>query len=240
MSSQQIARLSDEAAADAQRRNRHPWVAGSYLAEKPDKLFDAMRSMPNMGSYRPASWELVERGELKLPAGWAFSKLTDLWAEAPYLMVDKGGWGGSDSRSLSPFKLRDLIAANPLLGWAIVEEGQFQIVVGVFRKLDRVATRDQSEDRQMRTNIEGVAKAFVAGKPAKCHNADTNGKRYRLHASDIVTKQPDGSYLFDWCGYHTRTTAAHMNEVLSALGASRRVSYARGSSDESFVVWLQQ
>lgn len=76
--------------------------------------------------------------------------------------------------------------------------------------------------------IAETALAFARGNEARCHNAHTDGARYTLHKSVIAEKLYSGVIRFNWCGYHTRTTAAHMNAILSALGARHvRVSYAQ-------------
>ena len=86
-------------------------------------------------------------------------------------------------------------------------------------------------------NIEGVAQAFANGARAKCHNADTDGHRYRLHATDIATRQDDGSVLFNWGGWYGPTTASHMNTILRAIGSRRHVSYAacRDAGEGTFI-----
>lgn len=70
-----------------------------------------------------------------------------------------------------------------------------------------------------------VAEAFVDGVSAKCHNSKTDGHEYFLHGSRIAHKIV-GGFEFDWHGFYTVTTAAHMNEILRAFGADVRVSYA--------------
>lgn len=85
-------------------------------------------------------------------------------------------------------------------------------------------------------NMTQLAKAFVAGQQGKCHNAHTAGRTYVLHDSPIVVKT-DTEYQFYWHGYYTKTTAAHMNEVLRAVAAPFRVSYAdaRRRGEDVFV-----
>jgi hypothetical protein len=85
-------------------------------------------------------------------------------------------------------------------------------------------------------NKAELAKAFVAGDSGACHNATTDGRRYLLHGHAIAVKT-DGGVVFYWHGYYTRTTANHMNEILRALDASFRVSYAnaRDNKDTHFV-----
>lgn len=85
-------------------------------------------------------------------------------------------------------------------------------------------------------NKAELAKAFVAGGSGSCHNAVTDGSRYLLHGHAIAVKEGKGVVFF-WHGYYTTTTASHMNEILRALGAPFRVSYAnaRDNNDTHFV-----
>lgn len=73
---------------------------------------------------------------------------------------------------------------------------------------------------------QSTADAFAQGVPGKCHNAMTDGQTYLLHGHPIAVKQ-DGNVVFYWHGFYTRTTAAHMNDILRALGADFRVGHAR-------------
>lgn len=85
-------------------------------------------------------------------------------------------------------------------------------------------------------NKTELARAFVAGDSGACHNATTDGSRYLLHGHAIAVKEGRGVVFF-WHGYHTVTTANHMNEILRALDASFRVSYAdaRRRGEDVFV-----
>ena len=72
--------------------------------------------------------------------------------------------------------------------------------------------------------VKDVAKAFAAGKPAHCGNALTDGKTYWLHGNAIAVRAGD-IVSFDWCGWHTPTTARHMNNILAQWGRPS-VSYS--------------
>lgn len=74
-------------------------------------------------------------------------------------------------------------------------------------------------------NKTQLAQAFVAGQHGRCHNAHTDGQTYTLHKSPIAVKEGD-NIVFYWHGFYTRTTAAHINEILRAMAAPFRVSYA--------------
>lgn len=77
--------------------------------------------------------------------------------------------------------------------------------------------------------IQQVAEAFAARKPAKAGNAYTDGRTYYLHGHPIARHSDDGTEpaTFDWCGWHTPTTANHLNHIIAALGIRRRVSWAQ-------------
>lgn len=72
---------------------------------------------------------------------------------------------------------------------------------------------------------EQLAKAFAEGRACHSGNARTDGQTYWLHGHPIATKTTEG-IVFDWCGWHTQTTARHMNNLLHAVGSSLRVSAA--------------
>ena len=76
------------------------------------------------------------------------------------------------------------------------------------------------------TTRQQTADAFAAHRAAHCHNATATATTYRLHGHAIATRDATGAVHFDWCGWFTPTTAAHMNAILRALNAPQRVSYA--------------
>lgn len=84
---------------------------------------------------------------------------------------------------------------------------------------------------------KSTAQAFAEGRNGRCHNALTDGQTYWLHGYPIAVKQ-DGSVVFYWHGFYTRTTAAHMNEVLKALGVQfAHMSYA-AARDAKATHWV--
>jgi len=87
-------------------------------------------------------------------------------------------------------------------------------------------------------NKRQLANAYAAGKPGACHNAKSTGNTYLLHYNAIVERQSERVWRFNWCGWHTHTTASHMNEVLRALGVPMRVSYAkaRDNGETNFTI----
>lgn len=86
--------------------------------------------------------------------------------------------------------------------------------------------------------IRQVAEAFVAGEVAQCHNATTDGVEYRLHGHRIAQHYGDGALggrgvEFNWCGWHTPTTANHINNILDAMHTGKRVSYAAARDEKA-------
>jgi len=67
---------------------------------------------PNIGSYRPKGWRLVDRH-----------------------FVDKSGYGSPHEPALTI--QRFLRVLKPGMGYAIIEEGEFQCYVGEFRQLEK-------------------------------------------------------------------------------------------------------
>lgn len=72
--------------------------------------------------------------------------------------------------------------------------------------------------------VEDVARAFAAGKSAKCGNANTNGTTYYLHGNAIASKDAKG-VRYSWCGYYGPTTTNHLNEISRAINSNFSFSY---------------
>jgi hypothetical protein len=109
-----IQQLSDAQARKAARVKRRPYVP--FDVEEVDRM--ETFPFPNIGSYKPAGWRKV--------ADW---------------FVDKTGWGAEDepALTLNQFRaaVREWVEKHPGDGFAITEEGQFQIYVSAFRKRSR-------------------------------------------------------------------------------------------------------
>lgn len=127
MSTETIHHLSEQAARRAKAKSNRPHQINTATIND-GAVAKVMRTIPFIGDWRPRGYTLVEHEAFTLPEGWTGRKLNNLWCSEPYLFIDKYGFG-NDSRVLSFDELCDLAAANPGLYWAIVEEGQFQVVV---------------------------------------------------------------------------------------------------------------
>ena len=73
-------------------------------------------------------------------------------------------------------------------------------------------------------SIQRVASAFISGQRASSHNSKTDGTKYWLHGNLIAEKGINGSVIINWCGWHTRTTANHLNHIAKAYNHMRRFS----------------
>jgi hypothetical protein len=80
---------------------------------------------PNLGDHRPKGWELVDT-----------------------LFVDSSGWGADDEPAMSVRqlvkKLIELQRSDKTYGYGIVEEGQFQLHLGVFERRKHSSLGDKS------------------------------------------------------------------------------------------------
>jgi hypothetical protein len=112
MSPEDIKYLSDEAAVRAANENKEPYVF--WDEADVDK---SVQRIPNIGSHVPKGWE-----EDGVP-----------------LFVDSSGMGapGELAWTFTAFveEVKRIISSVDYdLGWAIVEEGQFQVYIQAFRK----------------------------------------------------------------------------------------------------------
>jgi hypothetical protein len=111
MTGEEIARISREAASRAQARNMKPYVVW------PEDLVDTKRgiipkgmSIPFLGDYIPKGWEMEEE-----------------------LFVDSSGFGQEDEPSLTMESFVKKMEEGK--GYAVTSQGQFQVYVGVYRRV---------------------------------------------------------------------------------------------------------
>jgi len=109
MSLEAIRHLADEAAQSAAAEDLEPYVP--WDADEVDSF--PPFPFPNLGSHRPDGWELVET-----------------------LFVDSSGFGAENEPALTiPSFLREIKGRiDEEVGYGVIEEGPFQVVVGVFRQ----------------------------------------------------------------------------------------------------------
>jgi len=125
MSTETIVAMSRAAAVRAAANEIEPYQPSS-LAEVeryPVRGFP----FPNLGQYRPSGWTLVE-----------------------YVMADSSGWGREDEPALTiPAVVQwvqNWMTVDETAGFAIIEAGQFQVVVGYFSQDPEAVACDDCED----------------------------------------------------------------------------------------------
>lgn len=118
--------MREEAARKARRNHTKPayWLRSKGALNK---------AVPFIGDYRPEDFDVVDRATLVVPDDVSSRKVHDAICQAPYLEVDISGWGSPEEPVLTQGEFLALAEANPDTGWALVEAGQFQGVVGAFR-----------------------------------------------------------------------------------------------------------
>ena len=115
MSLDVIVAVNNEIARRAARRRLRPYVPSS--AAEVDGWRNLPFEFPNIGYLEPPGWEKVQ--------SW---------------FADKYGHGMESEPAITHRRLksilRDHIAANPNHGYAVVEEGEFQVVVAAFKPVE--------------------------------------------------------------------------------------------------------
>ena len=104
MSISAIKQMSDHEARRARAARLTPKVFNNA-----EDFRDGITSIPNIGSYRPKSWELVEE-----------------------LFVDSYGLEAPGEPALTVSQLK-ATGYREGMGYAIIEAGQFQLYIGIFK-----------------------------------------------------------------------------------------------------------
>lgn len=126
MSIATIERFQAEAALRAANAKLEPWIVWPEDVGNLERL----SRIPNIGTYLPDGWRRVDSVDEIGPhrSQYATGKPD---GKRGYF-VDKSGFGGPGDPALTVQEMADLL--KPGYGYAIVEEGQFQITIGVFKK----------------------------------------------------------------------------------------------------------
>lgn len=109
LSSDQIVSMAEDQGRKAEQLGRKPYLLRNLNV-------DTLQSFPfpNIGSYRPAGWELSD-----------------------YKTCDKTGWGYESEPALTIRGLKawikDCQKSDENYAMAIIEEGEFQVVIGLFK-----------------------------------------------------------------------------------------------------------
>jgi len=104
LSLQTIHYLNEKAGKKAKSYGKRPLT----FKDKETFQFNVF-GIPNLGNYIPRGWELVDR-----------------------IFVDKTGYGTSNEPAWTLKELKDHGYRGPNYGYAIIEEGECQLYIGVF------------------------------------------------------------------------------------------------------------
>lgn len=63
----------------------------------------------------------------------------------------------------------------------------------------------------MRKVTEKVMSAFLRGESCTVGNTSTDGQDVWLHGNRIATRDPEGGYMINFCGWNTPTTRERIN-----------------------------
>lgn len=120
--------LTKQAARRAAKVRKQPQMFDARDLERAAKGdFSGIAGIPNLGSYLPKGWKRVS---LKDEEGTHGVYMGDNSGFGAYF-VDKSGWGSPGEPAMTVKELARRM--KPGLGYAMVEEGQFQVKVGVFK-----------------------------------------------------------------------------------------------------------
>ena len=124
MSSEQIER---EAERHARKAKRHGKVPHFLSALGDDAIRRECARIPFLGDYVPRGFERMHVGDT---FGEQYGAGT---ADHAYLFVDSSGSGERGERAMTIGQFAEFVQRHPGYGYAIVEAGQFQIVLGVYQ-----------------------------------------------------------------------------------------------------------
>jgi len=126
MDLQTIHELTAKSARDAKRRGKQPAVFSEDQLERWGlRVPDEIRHIPNLGSYLPKGWARVQ---LKKEHGVYPGDNEGHGA----FFVDASGFGQPGEAALTIGEFIEKL--KPGLGYGIVEEGQFQVKIGVYAR----------------------------------------------------------------------------------------------------------
>lgn len=131
MDLQTIAALNRDIGEQARQNGLTPHIlSGREVAQAQTGNLEAIRSIPNLGYYLPKGWQRVSLADLG--EGEAHGVyMGDNEGFGAY-MVDKSGFGRRDEPALTLDQFVERL--RPGYGYAMVEEGQFQVKIGLFER----------------------------------------------------------------------------------------------------------
>jgi len=138
MSSDQISNEAERHARKAKRHGKQPHFL-SALGD--DAIRAECKRIPFLGDYVPRGFARVHVGQT---FGDNYGYGT---ADHEHLFVDSSGCGGRGERAMTVGEFAEFVQRHPGYGYAIVEAGQFQIVLGVYQRTKEKAARIVRPDK---------------------------------------------------------------------------------------------
>ena len=136
MSYDDIREFQAEAAARAARQKKQPFIMEASDVGN----IESLRHIPNLGTYLPKGWRRVDpqetgRVQRNRYASGTIGETSDTDREVSKWWVDSSGFGAADEPALTIQEMADNLVTG--YGYAIVEEGQFQVGIGVFERIEQ-------------------------------------------------------------------------------------------------------
>jgi hypothetical protein len=125
MSTEQIVNDAERHARKAKRHGQEPHFL-SGLGD--DAIRRECARIPFLGDYVPRGYERLHVGKT---FGDNYGSGT---ADHAHLFVDSSGFGGRGELDMTVGEFAEFVQRHPGYGYGIVEAGQFQIVLGVYRR----------------------------------------------------------------------------------------------------------
>lgn len=138
MSTSMIISESRRAARESARRGEVPLLFEAEDLNAPQDTRTHSRGIPFIGDRKPRGWQLQQASDI--PAFAKHSSCLMPWHDdakfprSSLVQVDSSGWGSPGEPALTQDEWIEAVrAAGPGYAYAIVETGQFQCVVGIFK-----------------------------------------------------------------------------------------------------------
>jgi hypothetical protein len=133
MSNQQIQRLSDEAARRSRAEGILPITFTPEELGDTERLRAHVRRIPFIGTRRPRGYRLVNASKYIGTHGTV--PFGNRHESRHYIEVDASGFGAPGEIALTFDEFLDAVRKiGPYKSYAIIEQGQFQVVIGVFER----------------------------------------------------------------------------------------------------------
>ena len=118
--------------------------------------------------------------------------------------VDNSGFGSEDEPTLTPANFLAKVKAGFFYG--IIEQGQFQVYIGEFKKIAKPRAKILAE--------QGITSSKLISKSCRITKYNNGDFIVRLYSTDIITIRGN-KIILNSGGYKTLTTKARLNEFLA-------------------------